>query len=84
MKLEIGKNYYVRTVTDHWIGRLTSIDGPYTLTLENAAWIADSGRLHIFLSKGKAPNMEIEPVGNVTCQWVAILPWQHGLFAETI
>jgi hypothetical protein len=39
----VGKCYFIRTVTMHTIGRLVSV-GPHELVLEDAAWIADSGR----------------------------------------
>jgi hypothetical protein len=59
--MEIGKCYYVRTLTDHWIGRVIKTE-LFAVTLEDASWVADSGRLHIFMRDGKADNMEIEPV----------------------
>lgn len=84
MKLEIGKNYFVRTVSDHWIGRLVEV-GPFTMTLEDAAWIADCGRLSEFMRDGRTSNMEIEPVGTVMVQnGPAVLPWPHKLFDRTV
>jgi hypothetical protein len=82
-QLEIGNCYYVRTVTDHWVGRCVSL-GPHSITLEDAAWIAESGRLHEFMSNGRAENMEVEPVGYVCVQWLAWLPWPHALFREAV
>lgn len=87
MQLEKGKNYFVRTEGDHWVGRLVDIDGPTTVTLEDAAWIADSGRLHIFLAKGKADSMEIEPVPDgqqIMLHWRAIIEWPHDLFRKPV
>ncbi len=40
---EIGKNYFIRTVTMHHTGRLVAVT-QQELVLEDAAWIADSGR----------------------------------------
>lgn len=40
---EIGKNYLIRTVTYHNTGRLVAVH-QQELVLEDAAWIADSGR----------------------------------------
>ena len=40
----IGKNYFIRTVTHHHTGKLVQVT-PQELVLENAAWIADDGRL---------------------------------------
>ena len=40
---EIGKNYLIRTVTMIDTGKLVAV-GPQELTLESAAWVADTGR----------------------------------------
>lgn len=40
----IGANYFIRTVTHHHTGKLVGVT-PQELVLENAAWIADDGRL---------------------------------------
>jgi hypothetical protein len=40
---EIGKNYLIRTVTMIDTGRLVAVT-PQELVLEDAAWIADTGR----------------------------------------
>lgn len=81
--MEPGKCYYVRTLTDHWVGRCVKV-GPFCVTMEEAAWIADSGRLADFMTNGKAANMEIEPVGEITCRWIAFLPWPHPLFTKQV
>jgi hypothetical protein len=79
-----GENYYIRTARNDYIGRLASIDGPYSVTLDGAAWVASSGRLHVFLRDGSAPGMEIEPVGEVGVQWLDWTPWKHPLFTEAV
>jgi hypothetical protein len=83
-KLIIGETYFFQTCTKDWVGRLVSIDGPYTIVLEDASWVAESGRLHLFVKNGKADGMEIEPVGVVSCQWVNWIPWPHSLFKESV
>ena len=85
MKLEPGQCYFVRTITDYWIGRLVEV-GPLHVTLENAAWIASTGRLSDFVKNGKADNMEVEPVGTIMCSLSgsAVLPWPHKLFDKAI
>ena len=40
---EIGKNYFIRTVTNYFTGTLLWV-GPMELLLENVSWIADTGR----------------------------------------
>jgi hypothetical protein len=85
--ITVGGNYYVRTDTDHWLGRVVSVDGPYTLTLEDFAWVANSGRLGEFLSAGRAAGMEVEaaPAGmTITVNWRACLSWPHPLIRATV
>jgi hypothetical protein len=85
--MEIGSNYFIRTDTDHWLGRLVSVDGPYTVTLEDFAWVASAGRLNEFLNKGTANEMEIEhaPDGmRITLNWRACITWPHDLIRRTV
>ena len=42
---EVGKKYFIRTVTMHLSGELVSVSRQ-ELVLKDAAWIADSGRLN--------------------------------------
>ncbi len=83
-KLTVGQCYFFQTCTKDWVGRVVSIDGPYTVVLEEASWVADSGRLHVFVKEGRADNMEIEPVGIQCIQWLNWGPWLHPLFMETV
>ena len=93
MIVEIGKNYFARTVTDYWVGRVVSIDGPNTVTMEEFAWVPSTGRLGEFLATGgfqndgPIANLEVEaaPDGmrnQVT--FVSIIDWPHKLFRKTI
>jgi hypothetical protein len=84
LTLEVGRCYYVRTARYDYVGRVVSIDGPYTLVLEDAAWVSNSGRLHVFVQNGRATGMEIEPVGVVGLQWLDWTPWDHPLFTEAV
>ena len=61
---EVGKNYFIRTVTMNYTGKLIRVtDGE--LVLSNCCWIADTGtRLHKFLQGEYASNTEIEPFQN--------------------
>ena len=56
--MKIGKSYFIRTVTHYFTGRLIWV-GEKEIALEEAAWIADTGRFHEFV-KGKTVN-EVEP-----------------------
>ncbi len=85
MKLEIGKTYFFRNpAADSYVGRLVQIVDPFTVALETASWVAQSGRLHTFVRDGTAPNMEIEPVGDVITRYQSVIWWPHELFTEAV
>jgi len=54
-----GRAYLVRTVTNYFSGRLLGIY-EHELVLENAAWIADTGRFSESLKTGVMS--EVEPI----------------------
>lgn len=84
--LEKGKCYFFRNPSaDSYVGRLVQIIDPFTVEIDCAAWIADSGRLHVFLRDGRAEGMEVEPVGNgVITRYQSVIPWEHSLFTEAV
>lgn len=57
-----GEKYFIRTVTHYYTGRLVKVTDK-ELVLLDAAWIADTGRLAEFLSKGVANEVEPYPDG---------------------
>jgi len=57
---QVGKNYFIRTVTHHLMGKLVAVY-PQELVLEDASWIADDGRFAEFLEKGETEELEVEP-----------------------
>lgn len=59
---EIGGEYFFRTVTYHLTGRVVNVIGNF-LILEDAAWIADSGRFHKFFTDPTS-ELEVEPFGD--------------------
>src|SRR6185503_18694326 len=59
----IGKNYFIRTVTHHHTGKRVDVT-QQELILENAAWIADDGRLTEALAKSEFKEVEMFPVGS--------------------
>ncbi len=83
--LEIGKNYYIETVTHYWTGKLVK-SSLTLLTLDKACKIFDAGRFTDFL-KGGIPN-ECEPVpdGMLSRVPVAsitlIVDWPHELIRK--
>lgn len=54
----VGKDYFIRTVTHYFTGRLVWV-GDKELAIEDAAWIADTGRFNEFVA-GKTVS-EVEP-----------------------
>lgn len=57
----VGKNYFIRTVTMYYTGRLVKIYAEF-IELDECAWIPDTGRFQDFLLKGNAN--EVEPFIN--------------------
>ena len=54
----IGKNYLIRTVTMIQLGKLTKITNK-ELLLENACWVADTGRFSDAISNGTLNEVEM-------------------------
>lgn len=83
---KIGQTIVIRTVTMIQVGTLVNVY-EQELVLENAAWIADTGRWADFL-KGKMPD-EVEPFldGEVFVGRGALIDAQHvniGPFREQV
>lgn len=82
LKDMIGKKFFFRTVTYHLTGKVKKVIGSI-LELEDAAWIADSGRFSDALKTGKLN--EVEPCGvafiNVS-SLTDFFPWKHSLPTE--
>ena len=55
---EVGKNYFLRTVTHHFTGKLVAVHAS-EIVLTQAAWIADDGRFADAVAKGTFS--EVEP-----------------------
>ena len=68
----IGKNYFIRTVTHHHTGRLVEVT-PTELVLEDAAWIADSGRFSNALKSCSFDEVEPFPTGRVIIGRAALI-----------
>lgn len=81
---EIGQNYFVRTVTYHYTGRLIGVTST-DIVLADAAWVADSGRFANALATGELSEVEVYPDA-VIIQRTAIVDsclWNHSLPRET-
>jgi len=58
---QIGKNYFIRTVTNFYTGKLVWV-GDKEIVLDTASWIADTGRFMQAVTKGEMK--EVEPMGD--------------------
>lgn len=61
---ELGKPYFIRTVTHYYVGRLVAVYQA-ELILEDASWIADTGRFHVAVATGAFDEVEPYPAGRV-------------------
>lgn len=61
---KIGANYFIRTVTMNHTGRLVEVT-PTELVLEDAAWIANTGRFTQALKSSSFDEVEPFPAGRV-------------------
>ena len=78
---KIGENYVIRTVTMIDIGRLVEVTDQ-ELVLEEASWIADTGRWMNFLKEGTINEVEPFPEGKVIIGKGSLIDatiWQHQL-----
>ena len=76
----VGEKILCRTVTFYLTGRIVGSKGPFLL-LENAAWVADTGRFADAIKTGALT--EVEPVDipvrvNIHSM-VDVFPWLHDL-----
>ena len=75
----IGQSLFIRTITYHLVGRVVSRCGNI-LQLEDASWVADSGRFAQAIKQGTLE--EVEPVGTAYVNLDAMtdmFPWAHPL-----
>lgn len=56
----VGRSYLIRTVTVYVLGRLVAAYDQ-ELVLEEASWVADTGRFHEALAKGTLSEVEPYP-----------------------
>lgn len=78
---QVGDSVFIRTVTFYYTGKIEAVNGDW-ITMSSAAWIADTGRFHQFLTEGKCnefegfPEIVSIPMGSI----IDISPWRHALF----
>lgn len=79
---QVGQSYLIRTVTLYYTGKIKRVT-PKEIILEDAAWIADTGRFSDALKTGVLN--EIEPMGEVIIGRGAVVDaarWNHALPQE--
>ena len=77
---QVGQHYVLRTVTMIDVGKLVEVTD-HELVLENASWIADTGRWSNFLEKGEYDESEPFPDGRVIIGRDSVIDaviWKHG------
>ena len=80
----VGRGVFIRTVTHYYTGRLVRVTAG-ELVLEDAAWIADTGRFHAALASGNLDEVEPFPAGPVIVPRGGVLDvslWPHDLPRE--
>ena len=80
---QIGSAYFIRTVTYFATGRVKAIVGQF-LVLDEAAWIADTGRFSDAIAKGvmnEVEPVEVDMFVNISSITDAF-PWGHKLPRE--
>ena len=81
---KIGENYMIRTVTMIQVGTLVDVTEK-ELVLEDASWVADTGRFHEFITKGEVDEVEPFPTGQVIVGRGALIDackWKHALLVS--
>lgn len=80
----VGQKLFIRTVTYHITGKVVKRMGAF-IQLEDAAWIADSGRFSQAIKDGELS--EVEPVGTAWVNLSSVVdffPWKHKLPTKQI
>lgn len=78
--IRVGQAVFIRTVTYHYTGRIIEVSD-CEIVLDQAAWIADSGRWSNALATGQLNEIEPYP-GVISIARGAIAdvsPWNHAL-----
>ena len=76
---ELGKKYLIRTVTYFSLGEVIAICGNF-LVLQNASWVADTGRFQQALQNGELAEVELTGTCYVNiASIVDAFPWAHEL-----
>lgn len=85
LPFEVNQKWLIRTVTFAVTGKVKAIKGKF-LVLEDAAWVADTGRFGEAIESGKLSEVEAVTVDVIvnTDSIVDAYVWKHQLPRETI
>ena len=61
---KVGEKYLIRTVTVYVIGKVREVVGDF-LVLDDASWIADTGKFSVAFTKGEFSEVERVPDGTI-------------------
>ena len=79
----VGNAYFFRTVTYHLVGKVVAQHANNIIELDNASWVADSGRFMQAIKDGTLN--EVEPIGKAYINLKSVtdfFPWTHPLPKE--
>lgn len=78
--LEVGQCYLIRTVTHYYTGRLAAVTAG-EFVLDDAAWIADTGRFSDSLKDGTLNEVEPYPGRCIVFRGACVdaVAWPHPL-----
>lgn len=81
---KIGTKYLIRTVTMTYTGTVTEVTGT-DVKLDQAAWVADTGRFAKALETGTLSEVEPYPDGCAVSRAAIVdfSPWNHPLPRDT-
>lgn len=80
--IRIGNSVFIRTVTMYYTGEIVGVTDGEVL-IQNAAWIADTGRFSKALATGELNEIEPYPDGAVVSvsrgAIIDVCNWKHAL-----
>jgi len=85
LPFDVGSSWLIRTVTFAVTGKVKQVKGKF-IVLEDAAWVADTGRFSTAIESGTLSEVEAVTVDVVvnTDSIVDAYIWKHRLPKETI
>jgi hypothetical protein len=82
--MQVGSSYLIRGVTLYYVGRAVAVT-EHEVVLDDASWVADTGRFNEALRTGVLDEVEPFPSGEAVVNRGAIMDyslWPHALPRE--